>query len=288
MQVVGFTFIRNAIKYDYPIKEAIESILPLCDQVIVAVGNSDDETRALVEQIAPSRIHIIDTVWDDSLREGGKVLAVETDKAKAAIPPEADWAIYIQGDEVLHENGLDAIRKAMEDSKDDRRVEGLLFDYQHFYGSYDYVGDSAQWYSKEVRIIKNDPEIYSFRDAIGFQKKGRPLRVKRSGGTIHHYGWVKDPRIMQQKQESFNKLWHDDNWVNENIATAEAFDYSDIDALNKFTGTHPKVMQERIARLNWEFDHDISSNKSNIKDRFKKFASSLGFEIGYKNYRLVR
>ena len=40
MRVSGFTFIRNAIHYDYPIVEAIHSILPLCDEVVVAVGNS--------------------------------------------------------------------------------------------------------------------------------------------------------------------------------------------------------------------------------------------------------
>ena len=288
MKVVGFTFIRNAIKYDYPIEEAIRSILPICDKVIVSVGNSEDDTRKLVENIAPNRIEIIDTVWDEALREGGKVLAVETDKAKAALPDDTDWAIYIQGDEVLHEDGLEAIRNQMLASKDDGRVEGLLFDYQHFYGSYDYVGDSTQWYNKEVRIIKNDPDIYSFRDAIGFQKKGRPLRVKKSGGTIHHYGWVKDPRIMQKKQESFNKLWHSDNWMEENIANADAFDYSKIDLLHKFQGTHPSVMQNRIARLNWGFNHDISTNKTTLKDRFKNLAASLGLEIGYKNYRLLR
>ena len=53
MKVSGFTFIRNAIKYDYPIVEAIQSILPLCDEVVVAVGNSEDDTLALIQNIDP-------------------------------------------------------------------------------------------------------------------------------------------------------------------------------------------------------------------------------------------
>ncbi len=78
MFVSGFTFIRNAVRYDYPILEAIRSILPLCDEVVVAVGRSEDGTRELIEGLGDPRIRIIDTEWDDSLREGGRVLAVET------------------------------------------------------------------------------------------------------------------------------------------------------------------------------------------------------------------
>ena len=48
MKVSGFTFVRNAVKYDYPVVESIASILPLCDEVVVAVGQSEDGTRALI------------------------------------------------------------------------------------------------------------------------------------------------------------------------------------------------------------------------------------------------
>jgi len=112
MKVSGFTVIRNAVKYDYPIVEAIQSILPLCDEVVVAVGNSDDDTLQLIQNIDP-KIRIIETIWDDTLREGGRVLAVETDKAFAAISSDSDWAFYIQGDEVIHENYHSTILAAM-------------------------------------------------------------------------------------------------------------------------------------------------------------------------------
>lgn len=110
MFVSGFTFIRNAVRFDYPIVEAIRSILPLCDEVVVAVGRSDDNTRELIEQIGSDKIRILDTVWDDALREGGRVLAEETNKAFAAVNPKADWCFYIQGDEVIHERDHPAIR----------------------------------------------------------------------------------------------------------------------------------------------------------------------------------
>lgn len=290
MKVVGFTFIRNAIKFDYPVLESIWSILPLCDEMIVAVGESEDETRELILSIKSDKIRIIDTVWDDSLREGGRVLAVETDKAFQAIPKDADWCFYIQGDEVLHEKFYPAIMNSMHRWKDDTRVEGLLFNYEHFYGSYDYIGDSRGWYQREVRIIRRDEDIYSFRDAQGFQKNGRPLNVKPSSGSIYHYGWVKHPKYQQQKQLNFNKLWHDDLWVEKNVEKVDEFDYSQVDSLKKFEGEHPSVMKERIAKMNWKFSFDPTKRKLSIKNKFHRFLKKyLGITIGeYRNFRIIK
>ena len=290
MKVSGFTFIRNGIKLDYPIEEAIRSILPLCDEVIVAVGNSEDNTLKLIQSIDP-KVKIIETIWDDSLREGGAVLAVETDKAFKAISKDSDWAIYIQGDEVMHEDYYQNIRKAMHTYTTNDQVDGLLFNYRHFYGSYDYIGDAIQWYPKEIRIVKNRADIYSFGDAQGFKKgNGEKLNVANINAYIHHYGWVKSPEAMQRKQETFHKLWHDDNWVEKNVAKAEEFDYSEIKALWKFEGNHPKVMQKRITEKGWAFDHDISRNTFSFKERFKKWAQKITKKpLGeYQNYVIVK
>ncbi len=288
MKVVGFTFIRNAQKFDYPIVEAITSILPLCDEFVVAVGNSEDQTRELVAAIHPEKIKIIDSVWDDTQREGGRVLALETNKAFDAISSDADWCFYIQGDEVVHENDLPAIKQAMETWKDDSRVEGLLFNYRHFYGSYDYIGDSRRWYRKEVRIVRKDAAIRSFRDAQGFQKNGRPLRVKPANAYIHHYGWVKPPKLQQAKQEYFHSLWHNDEWMNKNIPKVEEFDYSGINYLAHYTASHPEVMKNRIAATNWKFTFDPTKKNMGLKARFHyRFEKLTGWRLGeYKNYRL--
>ncbi|MGD9995023.1 MAG: hypothetical protein AB7S69_17110 [Salinivirgaceae bacterium] len=288
MKVTGFSFIRNAIKFDYPVVEAIQSVLPLCDDFVVAVGNSEDETLELIKSISP-KIIIVETVWDDSLREGGRVLAVETDKAFQAIDADTDWCFYIQGDEVMHETYLEVVKKAMQEHLNNPRVDGLLFNYLHFYGSYDYVGSASNWYPHEIRVVRNNKNIYSYRDAQGFRKDdNQKLSVKAIDAYIYHYGWVKDPRAMQRKQESFHKLWHSDEWLDKNVAKAEVFDYSHIDALEKFQGSHPQVMHERIAKLNWKFDHDISMNRVSTKDKFKRLVKKLfGITIGYKNYRII-
>jgi hypothetical protein len=289
MKVTGFTFIRNALIYDYPVVEAIRSILPVCDDFVVAVGNSDDATLQLIRQIDPVKIRIIETVWDDTLREGGRVLALETDKAYQAIGNDSDWAFYIQGDEVVHEKYLEPIREAMLKWKDHPEVDGLLFNYLHFYGSYDYVGSSGKWYPHEIRVVRKSDLIYSYRDAQGFRKgENLKLHVKHVDAYVYHYGWVKEPAAMQRKQENFNKLWHSDNWVDKNVVKSNEFDYSGIDALELFQGTHPRVMLDRIAKKNWKFDYDLSFSNLSMKDHFKKWLRKYtGIEIGYRNYKRI-
>lgn len=287
MKVNGFTFIRNAIRYDYPVVESIRSILPLCSKVIVAVGNSDDGTLDLIRSISPEKVQIIETIWDDSLREGGRVLAQETDKAFRAVDQDADWAIYLQADEVIHEKYLPVLHSAMQAHLHNTRVDGLLLNYLHFYGSYDYVGDSTDWYPHEIRVVRRLGDLYSYRDAQGFRKgDNQKLRVKPVDVWVYHYGWVKEPKAMQRKQETFHKLWHDDQWLKQNIVQAEAFDYAEgMKALRRFEGTHPEVMRQRIERLNWEFNGDISFNRYSTKDKIKRFLQEkLGIQSGYKNY----
>ena len=289
MKVSGFTFIRNAIKLDYPIVEAIQSILPICDEVVVAVGNSEDSTLELIQSIDPVKIRIIETIWDDNLRENGAVLALETNKAFQAIDSESDWAFYIQGDEVIHERYLETIRNAMIYYQNRNDIDGLLFNYLHFYGSYDYVGASSKWYREEIRVIKNNKSIYSFNDAQGFRKgENQKLNVAKIQAYVYHYGWVKEPKAMQQKQESFNRLWHDDQWINENVSKSISFEYEEhVSQLSIFQDTHPKVMRNRINNKNWKFDYDISRNKRSLKDQFKDFLLKIGINASYQNYRLI-
>lgn len=291
MKVSGFTIVRNAIKFDYPVVESIKSILPLCDEMIVAVGKSEDETLTLIQNINDPKIKIIQTVWDDTLREGGRVLALETDKALAEVAPDSDWCFYIQADEVIHEKFHDQIRKAMQFWKDEPKVEGLLFKYIHFYGSYDYIADSRIWYKNEIRIIRNGINVKSYRDAQGFRIDGtRKLNVKPIEAFVYHYGWVKPPEAQQAKQKSFHKMWHDENWMKQNIPEVEAFDYSGIDSLATFQGTHPVTMRNRISKTNWKFEHDPSKKNWGLKLRFLMWIEkTIGWRIGeYKNYKILK
>ena len=290
MKIAGFTIIKNAVVNDFPIVEAIKSILPVVDEMIVLIGDSTDATIALIESIGDPKIKIHHSVWDKNLRKGGVVLAVETDKAFQYIDASFDWAFYIQGDEVVHEKYHSTIIDACHKYKSDDAVQGLLFKYKHFFGTYDYVGDSRKWYAHEVRIIRNNKKITAYRDAQGFRIGKTKLPVAAINAAIYHYGWVKSPEQMRKKQKESSVFWHDDTQMQKIISSPDYYDFSGFDSLEKFTDTHPIVMKERIIQKNWVIDLDISKKKFSLKNLilyyFEKWTGIRPFD--FRNYKVIR
>jgi glycosyltransferase involved in cell wall biosynthesis len=286
----GFTFVRNAMKFDYPVVESITSILPIVDEMIVLLGNSDDETEALIQSIDSPKIKIFHSVWDDSLREGGRVLADQTNKAMQHISPNADWAFYMQADEVLHEKYHVNILQKLKENTGNAEIEGFLFDYVHFYGDYNFVADSRKWYRNEIRIIRPHIGVNSWKDAQGFRIGERKLHVKKIGAAIYHYGWVKPPELQQAKQAYFHQLWHTDAWMKENIPQTAQFDYSKIDSVKRFEGTHPVVMLEKVQHQFWKVEIDPNKKRLSFKTKLLAVIEKLtGWRVGeYKNYRLLK
>jgi hypothetical protein len=290
MKIAGFTIIKNAVINDFPIVEAIRSILPVVDEMIVLIGDSTDETIALIESIGDPKIKIHHSIWDKNLRKGGAVLADETNKAFNLIGDEFTWAFYIQGDEVIHEKYHSSIREACEQYAYDKEVQGLLFKYKHFYGTYDYVGDSRKWYAHEIRMIRNNKIITAYRDAQGFRIGKTKLPVAVVDATVYHYGWVKSPQKMRKKQKESSQFWNDDTQMEKIKASPDYYDFSGYDSLEKFTGTHPNVMLDRINKKNWAIDLDISKKKFSLKNKllyyFEKLTGIRPFD--FKNYKIIR
>ncbi|MDZ4793213.1 MAG: glycosyltransferase family 2 protein [Bacteroidota bacterium] len=291
MKICGFTFVRNAVKYDYPVVASILSILPIVDEFIVSVGNCGDGTLELIESINSPKIKIVHSIWDDSLKEGGRVLAIETDKALAQVSRDYEWAFYLQADEVVHEQYFEAILAAAKKYATDERVEGLLFNYVHFYGSYDYYGDSRRWYDHEIRLIKNKGNIVSYKDAQGFRSRvNKKLRVKKINAAIYHYGWVRHPNKQFEKIVAFSGFWNGEGYAPAPHKEENQFDFlKDADSLALFKGTHPAVMQKRIAEKNWTADFDTTKKRFSIKDvllyRIEKLTGKRLF--AYKNYTII-
>ena len=177
----------------------------------------------------------------------------------------------------------------MERHKDDNHIEGLVFNYLHFWGSYQYTGDSRQWYRREVRIIRNDKNIRSYLDAQGFRKNGKKLCVAQVNASIFHYGWVKPPELQQAKQQSFNRYWHSDSWIDKKIPKTDQYDYHGMNFLILFSGSHPAVMNARIACQNWVFSPDLSKKRHSLKSAILRYVEKkTGWRIGeYRNYRII-
>jgi hypothetical protein len=290
MKVTGLTIIRNAIINDYPVVESIQSILPLVDEMIVSIDKADDDTEQLIKNIGSAKIKIHHTTWDMNLRSGGQVLAVETNKAKQKVSADTTWIVYLQADEVIHEKYHATIKEAMQQYATNAIIEGLCFDYKHFYATYDYIGHSRVWYKREVRIIKNNPLIQSYKDAQGFRKQGKKLKAVLLDAEVYHYGWVKSPQQMKTKLKNSGRFWHNDEAIQDLLNSGDLFDYNDFDSLKKFDGTHPAIMQQRIAAKNWNIQLDIKKKNLKWKDRFLLFIEKLTGRrlFDFRNYRLIR
>ena len=92
------------------------------------------------------------------------------------------------------------------------------------------------------------------------------------------------------KQQNFNKLWHSDSWVKKNISAANEYDYTRADIIEKFNGTHPSVMHDRIQKMNWKLNFDPTKLKAGLKFKLTAFIEkNTGYRIGeYKNYTLFK
>lgn len=290
MRVSGFSFVRDAVRLHYPVCEAVRSILPLCDDFVIAVGRSDDGTLERIRGLREARIRILETEWDPALFVHGSINAAQTNLALDQC--RGDWAFYLQADEVVHEDDLELIRRAMIEELDHPEVEGLLFRYLHFWGDFDHVQWTRNWYRREVRVVRNVAGVRSWKSAQGFRRDGRKLRVRDAGGRIFHYGWVRPPRVMKRKQIALDRLHHPEWWVQGRHPQPEVpFDYGPLNHLRLFRGTHPAVMREWIAGKDWE---TVSQGRNGTvhehNRRSVRFLSLveerlLGRRIGeYRNY----
>lgn len=239
MRIVGCTLVAEARTLDFPVLQAIGSVLPLCDEMIVNVGPSTDGTLELVRTLADPRIRLIQGEWNRAL--GSAMLAVETQRTLDAA--SGDWAIYIQADEVLHEEGLERFRAALHSAHADPRIEGLLVDFVHFYGSPDFVGASRRWYRREVRAIRLGAGLTSQGDAQGFRGPDRRrVRARVSGAAYYHYGWARPIDVLRRKQQVDDQLYHGGTGRRAPILEQLPADVG----LRRFTGRHPALMERWI------------------------------------------
>ncbi|HEV2694390.1 MAG TPA: glycosyltransferase [Verrucomicrobiae bacterium] len=296
MKISGFTFIRNGVTLGYPFIPAIRSLLPLCDEVIVNVPRSTDDTLAAVRAIGDPKIRIVESEWDESLRTRGLAMSHHTNLALRECT--GDWCVYIQGDEVLHEDSLPVLRAAMERELNHAAVQGLLVDYTHFYGSYWTYAYSFGWYQSEVRIVRRDSDIHSVGDAQGFRTAANEkLRVKPTGGKYFHYGHALSPEQARIKKENFLKLYRNDDTVAQVIKQRPRDFYDEDQKVKPFKGTHPALMREIVAASTWAYAPRsplIRLPRSYRRNYFWEdvamlFKSLTGISVGvHKNYRVIK
>lgn len=284
--ISGFTFLRNGVKLGFPFEASIRSLLPLVDEFVIAVGRGEDDTRERLVALGDPKIRLIDTVWNERMESRGFVYAQQ--KMIAQYACTGDWAFYLEGDEVLHEQELAAIRSSVDRHHANRGVEALVFDYLHFYGSPQWLAVSPAWYRRECRLIRNTIRSYApdgqFWVVMDKHRRGRHPRAALAHAHIYHYGHVRRTDYMQAKLDQVSKYWSHG---------APQVHYGKIDAqsLRPFTGTHPQVMQAWLAT---EAEQHFAPDPAHVptrRERKHRQAMRLerwfGLDLSHKHYRLV-
>ena len=284
----GFTIVRNAVKLDFPIVPALRSVLEVCDEVVVNVGKSEDETRDLVASVKDPRVRIIDTEWDFTKKN--VMLSIETARAMAAC--RGSWGIYIQADEVLHERGAHLLKEKVAEWDGDSRVEGLLVKYQHFYGGFDTVAASRRWYRREVRCVRLGTDIRPYQGAQGFRvgPNYRKIRARVTEAEMFHYGWARPAKAIKQKLEISKTIYP---WGGDRFDKEQARGYLEwIPLLKAFTGTHPAAAHEWIAPRAQDPERIIGPRRFKLEhlrfylsDWIERLTGARLFE--FRNYELV-
>ncbi len=266
MKISGFTMVRNASKYYFPIKESILSILPIVDEFIVALGDNDpdDNTRKEIESINSDKIKIIDRIWSENDFVDGRVFANETTFALSQC--KGDWCIYLQADEIIHEKDHERIKNVCQEQLTNDEIDGFLFNYHHFFGDYDHYLPFHGWYKNEIRIVKNNIGIYSYKDAQSFRKgDNKKLNVLAIDPYIYHYGWVRPPILMQSKKKEQDSIHHGKDVINAQYKSkSNSYNYGPLGRIPIFKASHPKVMDDFRAKINWKDELNYST-KSNLK-----------------------
>ena len=286
MKVSAFTFIKNGQILGYPFLQSIQSVLPIVDEFVINVGESEDDTLKFIESISNPKIRIIKSKWNDSMQDRGYVYGQQ--KMISQFNCTGDWAFYIEGDEIYHENDLDRIYMSMKENLDNPEVEALIFDFYHFYGNANSYLESPGWYRSEARIIKNSVRSYApdglFWVVLDSNKKGRYPRAKHTGASCFHYGWVRTEEEMNLKISKVQKYWGYD---------PVKVDYTQIDQsiIKKFKGTHPKVMKEWLNNDQglYQADSTYKLTKKQKKHRMMiKLENFFKIDLSKKHYKRVR
>jgi hypothetical protein len=286
VKVSGFTIVRNAIKLDFPIEASIRSILPVCDEVVVNVGRSEDDTLELVRSIGDAKIRVLETDWDMTRRN--TVLGIETLRAMRACANR--WGLYIQADEVLHERGAAELAEAIQRHDGDPRVEGLLVRYLHFYGGFETVATHRRWYRREVRAVRLDPalDIRPFQGAQGFRvgAEHRKIRARLTDAEMFHYGWARPAHALREKRELGRTMypWRDAD------ATLPLLAW--VPGIRRFNGTHPSVARRWIEERRVDPERVIAPRR--FRWRFLRYYISGAIErltgirvFEFRNYKIV-
>jgi len=232
-KISGCTIVRNAIALGYPLKESIQSYLPICDQVVLLWDpTSEDDTRGLVNQLAGkhSKIKLVESVWNLNNRSGGTEIARQTQNAFAQC--DCSWTLYIQADEALHEDGYNELLKCV----NDKSINAVTFARHSF----------LRTLTDEIIDHRVDGLVRMFRTGMG-KSVGDAMQCEvsesigktaRSSAKLFNYSRLGAAAEIFRRCNNLRRFYHDDSTI-----AALPSDHDTSLKTEHFLGTHPAPIE---------------------------------------------
>lgn len=240
MKIYGFTYVRNGETLGYPYLEAIRCLSELCDAVYVAVGDSTDCTRELVAAVPA--VHVIDTIWDDALRQGGKIFSIQANTALRELRKNHSegWALHLQADQIVLRDDFAQIRADFERAEASG-CDALAMRFLHFWHTPRAIAYSKRWFPQTVVAARVGSKVESVGDS---QSLGGYSKLFESDVNVFHYGHALGDKFYEQKQRTLHRWWHPDSAIDTVMKKSAGKDREEPSL--PYLGPHPVWMQSRL------------------------------------------
>jgi hypothetical protein len=245
MTLGGLVIVHNAIEHDYCVRESIQSLLPICDKVLVVECESTDGTQKLLSDMAEkeSKIRIIHRPWNPSLNmQWMRDLTADT---KGEIG--TDWYIAMDADEIIDPRGYCWVQEHVAKFSKTKVCASMYR--LTFWKDHKHVIPEG--------IICNHicPRVGPVSESLCGDLI-YPKECKQIDARIYHYGHIRKRDAWVKKSVKCHQ-WAlgsvPDHWKK-----AEAGDMSAVDncvpdsTLVPFTGSHPILMYEWLKERGFE------------------------------------
>ena len=204
-KLTGIGKIYNGIKYDFPLKECISSVLEGAEEFILVVcKDSEDNTIEFCKDMASKepRLKLIYDVWRETPTENYKNMARLANKAISSV--KTDWFVSVDMDEIMPLNASKNLVLYLNSIPNDIGVVQLRFHHLYFDIKHEILG---KLYPHIHRIARSKMDWQSGSDGCGLGGgKGKEFITNI---CTCHYGYLREMQIALEKETRFQiDLYH--------------------------------------------------------------------------------
>lgn len=220
MTLGGAIFIREGVKFDYCFQEAIKCLQELCDEVcILAIGGEDETVDICMgyEDQHTSIVYLDSREWEE--HKGRERLSYFQNLCKSFLT--TDYYFLLQGDEILHEDSFDAVRKAIETGAEAFYCERINI----WRDCNSYINVEPERQPCNTQIIRLAKLKYgSVGDGESIEAFADPHFIDDI--RIYHMGFVRKREIMKAKVINMQETVFQLGFHDPKLDQSEMFDWS--------------------------------------------------------------